>query len=327
MAPQPDLTFDHVTPTPAPRGEAVGVPQGDTTPHAPTVRQLPLFPGVGGPRSEEGPSNDDADGPFAEAAPAGTDSRQLDLFSDHAMLARDLDDAIAAGRFEEAVRLRLSMDTTFGPSETSRCLAPLDRLAGVAWEGPPGMPLTVWAEIDRQLGDQRPLRERLRMGTFIRLLQSHTPRELLAARPECLPALVHVLSGPGRTPEEGRLEARVLVRDSLLAGRTLDALDFPEDEALADLLAEDEPPQWLACLGRIRRLWPSSPLGDSEWEAMGAVARGEAGNDEPGTAFWQCLRVAESPDCPDDLRHQARRRMKQLHPDLHALFMRRAAPG
>jgi hypothetical protein len=44
-------------------------------------------------------------------------------------------------------------------------------------------------------------------------------------------------------------------------------------------------------------------------------------------AFWQCLRVAESPDCPYDLRHQARRRMKQLHPDLHALFMRRAAPG
>jgi hypothetical protein len=42
-------------------------------------------------------------------------------------------------------------------------------------------------------------------------------------------------------------------------------------------------------------------------------------------AFWQCLRLAESPGCPDHLLQQARRRMKQIHPDLHALFMRRAA--
>lgn len=303
------------------------MPQGDATPHAPTVRQLSLFPGVRGPRPEEASPDDNADGGFAEAPGAGTDSPQLELFADHAVLARDLDAAIAAGRFEEVVRLRLSMDAIFGLSEASRCLAPLDRLAGAAWEGPPGMPLSVWAEIDGQLADQPPLRERLRTGAFTRLLQSHTPRELLAARPECLPALVRAVSGPGRTPQEGRLEARGLVRDSLLAGRTLDALDFHEDEALADLLAEDVPPRWLACLGRIRRLWPSSPVRDSEWEAMGAIARSEAGNEDPAMAFWQCLRVAESPDCPDDLRLQARRRMKQLQPDLHALFMRRATPG
>jgi hypothetical protein len=41
-------------------------------------------------------------------------------------------------------------------------------------------------------------------------------------------------------------------------------------------------------------------------------------------AFWQCLRVAETPGCPEELRHAARRRMKQLHPELHAAFMRRA---
>jgi len=34
----------------------------------------------------------------------------------------------------------------------------------------------------------------------------------------------------------------------------------------------------------------------------------------------------ESPACPEDLRRQARRRMKQLHPDLQALFMRHAPP-
>jgi hypothetical protein len=238
--------------------EVAGVPQGDATLDARTARQLSLFPRAWKPRSGEGSPDDNADEPFAEAARASADSPQLELFADHAMLARELDAAIAAGRFEEVVRLRLSMDTTFGPSETSRCLAPLDRLAG-AWEGAPEMPLTAWAEIDQELGDQGPLRERLRTGTFTRLLQSHTPRELLAARPDCLPALVRFLSGPGRMPQEGRREARALVRDSLLAGRTLDALDFPEDEALADILAEDAPPRWLACLGRIRRLWPSSP--------------------------------------------------------------------
>ena len=42
-------------------------------------------------------------------------------------------------------------------------------------------------------------------------------------------------------------------------------------------------------------------------------------------AFWHCLRLAESPDCSDDVRQQARRRMKQLHCDLHAHFMRHAA--
>jgi hypothetical protein len=116
------------------------------------------------------------------------------------------------------------------------------------------------------------------------------------------------------------------VRDSLLAGRALDALDFREDEALADLLAENLRPRWLACLGRLRRLWPRCPPAESELETLRELARGDIGNEDPAIAFWHCMRLAESPDCPDDLRHQARRRMKQLHPALHALFMRREAP-
>jgi hypothetical protein len=292
----------------------------DTTCSAPSARQLPLFPGVTGPRPEEGPPEDNADATFADDA---TDNLQLELFANHVVLARELDAAVAAGRFEEAVRLGLAMDATFGPSETAPFLAALDHLAGAAWEGPPAMPLSAWAAVDRQLVDQPVLRERVRTGVFARLLQSHTPAELLAARAECLPALVRAL----RASAEGQLEARGLVRDSLLAGHTLEALDFREDAPVADLLAEDLPPRWLVCLGRIRRLWPGSPPRGSEWETLRAIARGEAGNEEPAMAFWQCLRLAESPDCPDDLRHEARRRMKQLHPDLHALFMRRAAPG
>ena len=111
------------------------------------------------------------------------------------------------------------------------------------------------------------------------------------------------------------------MRDSLLAGCTLEALAFREDSALADLLAEDLLPRWLACLGRIRRLW-SSPRA-AEWEALGEVARGASGDEDPATSFWQCS--SPSADRADDLRLQARRRMKQLHPELHALFMRQAA--
>jgi hypothetical protein len=255
------------------------------------------------------------------------DSPQLELFADHVVLAREFDAAITAGRFEEAVRLRLSMDATFGPSETTTVWsAPLERLARVAWEGPPAAALAAWAEIDSRLQEQPHLRGRLRTGVFTRLLQAHTPTELLAARPQSLPALVRALSGPGRSPEEGRLEARGLVRDSLLAGRSIDSLDFREDQALADLLAEDLPPRWLACLGRIRRLWPASAPRHSEWEGLREIARGRAGDEDAAMVFWQCLRLAESPDCPDDLRQQARRRMKQLHPGLHALSMRRELP-
>jgi hypothetical protein len=68
-------------------------------------------------------------------------------------------------------------------------------------------------------------------------------------------------------------------------------------------------------------------FGPSEWETLRDVARGRAGSEDPAMAFWACLRAAESRDCPDDLLHQARRRMKQLRPDLHALLMRWVPPG
>jgi hypothetical protein len=291
------------------------------------LRQLPLFPGIPRPRFDPSPADDAAAAEPVDAPSAVTDERQLELFADRAVLARALDAAVASGLFEEAVRLRQSIDEMFGP-ETARSPFPLDRLAGVAWEGPAAVPLSVWAEIDEGLASQPSLRERLRCGVFARLLESHTSCELLEARPESLPALAHVLRRlPGRSPEEGRREARVLVRDALLAGRALDALDFRDDQAVAELLAEDISPRWLACLGRVRRLWPPSPPRDSEWEALREVARGGATDNEPAMAFWHCLRLAEAPACSEDLRRQARRRMKQLHPELHAQFMRHPAPA
>ena len=298
----------------------------DEDPGAPPGGQLSLFPGVAGPRPEHDAMDPAAVEPLAEVPGTAADDRQLDLFADRVVLFRELDAVIAIGSFDEAHRLRARIDEGFGPDATWS-LSPLDRLAGVAWEGPPETPLAVWTEVDRQLAGQPQLRDHVRGGVFTRLLQSHGSGELLAARPDCLPALVLTLrSCLGRPPEEGRREARGLVRDSLLAGRAPEPLDFRDDAALADLLAEGREPRWLACLGRIRRLWPISPPCASEWEGLAEVARGALRDEDPAMAFWQCLRLAESPDGADELRQQARRRMKQLHPDLHALFMRHA-PG
>jgi hypothetical protein len=291
-----------------------------------TERQLPLFPDVSSARA--GSAASEAAAPEAPAAaPASTvDDRQLDLFADRAVLARELDAAITGGRFEAVAALRARVEEDFGP-DAARTLAPLARFDGVAWD-PPDAPLSVWVDVDRLLAGHPHLREQVRTGVFGRMLQSHRPARLLAARPECLPALARALrERPDRPPEEGHREARALVRDSLLAGRPLEALDFHDDQALADLLAEDRDPRWLACLGRIRRLWPTTPPRGAEWERLGQVARGAARVDHPALAFWGCLRLAESPDCPDDLRQQARRRMKQLAPELHALFMRHATHG
>jgi hypothetical protein len=297
----------------------------DTGPEPPPD-QLSLFPDVAGPRAVEAPPGEGAQEPIADEPAPG--SGQLELFADYAVLARELELAIVDGRFEEAMQTRLVMVEAFGPSEALRDLAWLDPLAATPWEGPPAAPLSVWAEVDRQLCARPPLRDRVRRGAFTRLLRAHTAAELMEARPQCLPILVRaLLSQAERSAEDARLEARGLIRDSLAAGRTLDPLDFPEDEPVADLLAEDLSPAWLACLGRVRRLWPSPPPRDPEWAALREIARGDAGSEDPAMAFWQCLRLAESPSCPEGLRHAARRRMKQLHPGLHAAFMRRAAAG
>jgi hypothetical protein len=127
----------------------------------------------------------------------------------------------------------------------------------------------VWAEIDGLLGEHVYLRAPLRAGVFARLLASHTPETLVETRPECLPALTALLvSRPEISPGTGRWRARGLVRDALLAGRDLVSLDFGEDEPLADLLAEDFPPRWLACLGLIRRLWSAPPPDESDGASL-----------------------------------------------------------
>ena len=106
--------------------------------------------------------------------------------------------------------------------------------------------------------------------------------------------------------------------------RWLDSLGFGWDAPIADLLAENETPRWLACLGLIRRLWPTPPATSGDLDALQAPFEIPGSTDAAAEAFWSCLRVAVDDECPEGALHEARRRMKALRPARHALFMRRA---
>ena len=112
----------------------------------------------------------------------------------------------------------------------------------------------------------------------------------------------------------------------MLLGYDIRPLDL-EDEALSDLLSEDLAPRWLACLGGLRRLLPLPPLEPEEVTAlereMSATDRLEPLDDaERALSFWRCLRVARLGNSVNErLLQEARKRMKTLNPELHALYM------
>src|SRR6266568_3228594 len=285
--------------------------------------QLPLFSVDPRPLAGAEGSADTVQEPTGQV-PA-RDDRQIELFAHPVVLARELEVALGRGRFEEAAGLRRLLGEAYGPSRDTVALGFLERLGGRVWQSQPGEALAIWAEIDGQLRERPHLRAGLREGVFRRLLESHRAQALVTARPDCLPALTAVLgSGVVTTPEEGRRRARELVRDALLDGRGLESLDFEGDAALANLLAENLPPRWLACLGLVRRLWSTPPPDEADIEALRSPPAETRSDEAAALGFWQCLRISESADSSDDLLHEARRRMKRLRPDLHGLYMRRA---
>jgi hypothetical protein len=257
---------------------------------------------------------------------ATSEDGQMALFAPRAVLTRDMEAALARGRFEEAGRVRLMIEATFGPSLDTRELGFLDRLGGRLWRCPPRVALSVWTEIDADLRGRPHLRARLRDGVFARLLESHAPDELVEAKPECLSALTLVLaSNPEISADDGRRLSRGLIRDALLAGRFLLSLDFKHDEPVADLLAEDLSPRWLGCLGQVRRLWTAPQPDRFDLARVRSAPADDGPDDEAARMFWQCLCVADDADSPDELVHEARRRMKQIRPELHALYMKRGS--
>ena len=249
---------------------------------------------------------------------------QIDLFADRACLARDLEAALRGGDFPEANRLRLLFEETYGESADTRALSFLEGEATALSSAQPEVALPAWRTLDSSLESPR-LRRILQEGVLRRLLREHPAEKLAASDPASLPALAWTLTFvPEGAAERDVQDARGLVRTALLAGQELSSLDFRWDEPLADLLAEGEPPAWLPSLGVVRRLWPAPRPTPEDLAALSSPFDEPESPDTAAHAFWSCLRVAEDSSCPEPAVHEARRRMKKLRPDLHALYMRRA---
>ncbi len=249
---------------------------------------------------------------------------QFDLFAERARLARDLEGALREGDFPQVRRLRQLFEETYGPLPQARALGLLDLYSDQLASSSPQEALSALSGLGASLEAHQWLRQLVAEGVLGRLLHSYRAGDLAAASPDSLPGLARVLvAGQGVSPEDGKREARRLVRDALLAGRRLESLDFPWDAALADLLAEDEEPPWLACLGVIRHLWPAPRPAPEDLAALSEPPTDPASQRAAALTFWSCLRAAEDRDCTEATLYEARRRMKILRPDFHVLYMRR----
>jgi hypothetical protein len=157
------------------------------------------------------------------------------------VLLRELDAAIATSGFEASSCVGDKRELRSGPAD-----ALFPSTASPTSRGrPPAPPLSVWADVDRQLAGSAVAG--VQVGVFTRLL-SRTSRGAPRGETECLRSRARRRHLPGRAPEEGRREARARACHA-----APQALAFREDAALADLLAEDLLPG--GSLGRIRRLW------------------------------------------------------------------------
>jgi hypothetical protein len=151
-----------------------------------------------------------------------------------------------------------------------------------------------------------------------RLLERHAPTELIRVAPAMLAPLTNRLCAAAGTDERLPAEAAALLRDARLDGCEPAPGDF-EDVRFVDLLAENRGPVWLACLGALRHLWPVPPADSSE---LAPLVVDSQDDDERGRQFWACLRRTVSCGRDDPAAVAARKRMKQLDADMHALFMR-----
>ena len=122
-----------------------------------------------------------------------------------------------------------------------------------------------------------------------------------------LAPLANRLCRAGRDPGAIPADAGALVRDALLEGCEPAPGDF-DDDRLADLLADNTSPAWLACLGALRHLWPVPPADSAELTtALPQVPEDEG---ERGRQFWNCLQRAVA--CGRDAPRAAEARKRSM---------------
>ena len=187
-----------------------------------------------------------------------------------------------------------------------------------------GERLAGWRTIARELDGGGQRFRKARNAFFQRLFLLESPDELIRCDPECVVPVANTLYELEELTDGGRV-----VRDALLLGYDIRPLDL-EDEALSDLLSEDLSPRWLACFGGLRRVLP---LPAPEPHEVAAFEREMSASepleplepledDERALSFWRCLCVAGLGSSVNErLLQEARKRMKRLNPELHAVYM------
>ena len=282
-------------------------------------RWLPEFdyPDVDAPESvidTAGVAEEERGATGAEVLPG-----QRGLFTAERELVGLMEAALASGRFEDARRHRDALLDFEGPSARTRDLGTLDVVGDAGfWDRPLPMVLTQWLTLHRDLDALPHLRRLICDGGLSRLLDGHTPTELVQATPAMLAPLTNRLCAAAGPDERLPPEAAALLRDALLDGSEPVPGDF-DDDRIVDLLAENHGPAWLACLGALRQLWPV-PRSDASDSVTFVVDSQD--DDERGREFWACLRRTVSCGRDDPAAGAARKRMKQLDAYMHALFMR-----
>lgn len=242
---------------------------------------------------------------------------QLGLLTAERELVGQIEAALANGRFEDARRHRDALVALEGPSTGTRELANLDVIGDADfWNRPLPIVVSQWLSLHRQFSVLPHLQRLIGDGGLARLLERHEPAELVQAAPAMLAPITNRLCRAAGPEERLPAEAAALLRDALLGGFEPAPGDY-DDDRIVDLLAENHGPEWLACLGALRQLWPVPPLDSSD--LSGAVVDSQ---DEHGLEFWTCLRHTVSCGRDDSAAVAARKRMKQLDADMHALFMR-----
>ncbi|RPJ74159.1 MAG: hypothetical protein EHM24_06615 [Acidobacteria bacterium] len=280
------------------------------------------LPGFEGPEREDpaGVAPDLSEEPVeAEMGPVPVLPGQIALFTVERELLGLLESAIGDGRFEDARRVRDELVAREGPTRETRRLHVLDSLTAPGfWARPVDQCVDAWLEIERRWDDGEPaVRAMVRDGVTLRLLSIHGAWAVVRARPLVLATVVNFLGKPGVEREADA--AADLLRDALAAGIGAASGDF-HDPAFVDLLAEDRAPQWLACLGALRRLWPVPPVPAQDLDLPLPIVPED--DEERGSQFWQCLQLATSSPRDSPASAEARKRMKVLDAALHAQFMR-----
>ena len=282
-------------------------------------RWLPEFdyPDVETPQPEpvtSGVADEESESPFADVLPG-----QRVLFTAERELVGQIEAALSSGRFEDARRHRDALVALEGPSTRTRELGTLDMVGDAGfWDRPLPVVLNEWLTLHRHLDALPNLGRMICDGGLSRLLEHHAPADLVHAAPAMLAPVTNRLCTAVGTDEGLPVAAAALLRDALLGGCEPAPGDF-DDDRFVDLLAENHGPVWLACLGALRQLWPVPAADSSELAPLFVDSQDD---NERGRQFWACLRRTVSCGRDDPAAVAARKRMKQLDADMHALFMR-----